>query len=70
MADKSLSTPRQLYLDGLKNLAAEYGNDYSLLTAATTMASLLAMASMAMYRLSAPPLFLPSEAPPAKRKKH
>lgn len=69
MADKPLPTPRQLYLDGLKELASEHGNDYALLTAATTMANLLAMASMAMYRLSAPPLFLPPEAPPTKRKK-
>jgi hypothetical protein len=32
--------------------------------------SYLKLASMAMYRLSSPPLFLPAETPPAKRIKH
>lgn len=56
-------TPCNLYLASLRELMQEHGEDYTLLTAATTMANLLAMASMAMYRLSSPPLFLPSETP-------
>lgn len=53
------------------------GDEYALLTAATTMANLLAMVSMAMYHISMAmyhlsdhPLFLPPEVPPTKGKKH
>ncbi|MGO4450414.1 hypothetical protein AB4Y96_15950 [Phyllobacterium sp. TAF24] len=70
MATDVKPNARQLYLQGLQELAAQHGNEYALQTAATTMANLLAMVSMAMYRLSNPPLFLPPEAPPTKRKKH
>ncbi|MGO4449863.1 hypothetical protein AB4Y96_13120 [Phyllobacterium sp. TAF24] len=63
-------SPREIYLKGLQDLAKEHGNDYAMQAAATTMANLLAMVSMAMYRLSAPPLFLPPETPPTKRKKN
>ena len=52
----------QLYLEGLRELAAQHGNDYAMLTAATTRAKLFSMTSMAMYRLSDPPLFLPPRA--------
>ncbi|PSH61721.1 hypothetical protein CU102_26425 [Phyllobacterium brassicacearum] len=70
MAPENKPSARQLYLDGLRELAARHGDEYALLTAATTMANLLAMVSMAMYHLSDPPLFLPPEAPPAKGEKH
>jgi hypothetical protein len=70
MAPKNKPSARQLYLDGLRELAARHGDEYALQTAATTMANLLAMVSMAMYHLSEPPLFLPPEAPPVKGQKH
>lgn len=63
MAPEKEQNPRDLYLASLRELVAEHGEEYALLTAATTMANLLAMASMAMYRLSSPPLFLPAEIP-------
>ena len=63
MAIEKEQTPCDLYLASLRELVQERGEDYALRTAATTMANLLAMASMAMYRLSSPPLFLPSETP-------
>jgi len=69
MVDEPAQSTRQLYLDGLQALAKQHGNDYALQAAATTMANLLAMTSKAMYRLSNPPLFLPPETPPTKRKK-
>lgn len=56
-------TPCDLYLTSLRELIQEHGEDYALLTAATTIANLLAMASMAIYRLSSPPFFLPAETP-------
>jgi hypothetical protein len=61
MAPDNKPGARQLYLDGLRELAAKHGDEYALLTAATTMA---------MYQLSDPPLFLPPEAPPTKGEKH
>ena len=70
MATEKKQTPRDLYLVSLRELVEEHGEEYALLTAATTMANLLAMASMAMYRLSSPPLFLPAETPPTERIKH
>jgi hypothetical protein len=70
MATEKEQTPRDLYLASLRELMEEHGEEYALLTAATTMANLLAMVSIAMYRLHSPPLFLPSEAPPTKRNKH
>lgn len=70
MANEKEQTPREIYLASLRELVEEHGEEYALLTAATTMANLLAMASMAMYRLSSPPLFLPAETPLAKRIDH
>lgn len=70
MTPENKHSARQLYLDGLHELASRHGDEYALLPAATTMANLLAMVSMAMYQLSDPPLFLPPEAAPAKGEKH
>jgi hypothetical protein len=70
MTTEKEQTPRDLYLASLRELMEEHGEEYALLTAATTMANLLAMVSIAMYRLHSPPLFLPSETPPTKRNKH
>lgn len=50
----------QIYLDELRRLAAEHSPDYAMVSAASTMALLLSMSSMAMYRLSAPPLVMPA----------
>lgn len=58
-------TVRDLYYQALSDLAGKYGDDYARLVAAQTMASLLSMVSMATYRLSLPPLFVPPEPAPS-----